>query len=218
MLAKRIIGVVLTENGKVVRRVQQETKAIIGSPEVTIKYLSDWNCDELMFINLDGEHKKTLDLLCQATAECFIPLTFGGHISSIQMAKDYINNGADKVVLGRYAEKDLCDRIADVCGRQAVVISIDQNHYKRYKEVEGWCGELLLHDIERDGIGQGLNLFKDIEISCPKILMGGVGSYKHIVEGLKYADGVACSNLLHFKELSATFAKNEAKKEGMAIR
>lgn len=218
MLAKRIIGVVLVESGKVVRRVRQKTRAIIGNPEVTLQYLEDWNCDELMFINLSGDFEGTKDLLETATANCFIPLSIGGNIDTYDKARWCINNGAEKVIIGRAANERLCNQIADTCGRQAVCISIDHNHKERTKEAEKWAGEIILHDISRDGTGEGLNLFEDIELEVPRILMGGVGNYKHIIEGLKVADAVAVGNLFHYKELSATQAKNEAKKEGFLIR
>lgn len=219
MLAKRIIGVVLCENGNVVRRVRGKTAAIVGSPAVTIKYLADWNVDEICFINLSGQMDDTLQLLEISTENLFLPLSFGGQISSLEQANLLLKNGAEKIVIGRHKSPELIKEIGDKHGKQAVVVSIDSNWYEdspRYSEL---AGEIILHDFSRDGLGNGLNLeLAKIDTECPKILMGGVGSYGDIVNGLRVADGVAVGNMFHYKELSATMAKRQARSEGIFVR
>ena len=78
---------------------------------------------------------------------------------------------------------------------------------------------MVFHDKTRDGKGLGLNLdISKIETTQPKILMGGVGRYEDIVEGLGHADAVAVGNLFSFKELSARLARNMAKEKGIIVR
>jgi len=219
MLAKRVIGCVLIENGFVVRRVKGKTQAIIGKPEVTIKYLQDWDVDEVAFICLDGDFKTSMYLLDEATEHLFLPLSFGGAIQSVQQVRELLKNGAEKVIVGRHKSERLINEIAEQFGKQAVVVSVDENHEQEANKYSSIAGEIILHDISRDGTGEGLNLgLAKIETECPKLLMGGVGDYQHVAEGLKVSDGVIVGNLFHYKEISATLAKKEAKKEGLIIR
>lgn len=219
MLCKRIIGTILIEKGFVVRRVGFKTQSIIGRPAVTISYLNKWDVDEIAFINV-GEPCNMLPILEFALKDCFLPVSVGGNISSFDEAKQLILNGADKVIIGRYATKELCESISDIFGAQAVVVSIDSNHEETLNEVNTWnIGEVILHDKKRDGKGEGLNLdILKLDTKFPKIAMGGVGNYEHICEGLALSDGVAVGNLFHFKEVAAKEAKKLAKENGLQIR
>lgn len=221
-LCKRIIGCVLIENGLVVRRVGFKTASIVGQPRITIKYLQNWDVDELFFINVGK--KQDISLILQMAAEkCFLPITVGGNISSLEEASHYIKNGADKVVIGKHANYDLLSKITEIYGEQAVCLSIDKDHDNI---PEYPCGEIIMHDTSRDGKGNGLNLdilkkpvYKNGKsINKPIIGMGGVGKYEDIVEGLNYADAVAVGNLFHFKEISAKLAKAKARQSGLLVR
>ena len=218
-LTKRIIGVVMVENGKVVRRVGWKTQAIVSDPQTTIKYLQDWNVDEIAFINV-GKNDLILDVLQYATEGCFIPISIGGNIRTYSQVCQYIKNGADKVILGRFATEDLCTKISRTFGAQSQIVSVDEHHENRIPEITQWpIGEIIYHDKTRDGQGKGLNLdILDIPCPTPKIAMGGVGCYQDVVDGLQKADAVAIGNLMHFKEITATQAKKKAIKEGMEIR
>jgi cyclase len=221
-LCKRIIACILIENNLVVRRVGFKTKSIIGRPEITIKYLQNWDVDEIFFINVGSKNdmSKILDI---ASRKVFIPITVGGSISSIEEVDLLMKHGADKVVIGKYASKELLTQICDKYGDQAVCLSIDKNHHS----IPDWpCGEILMHDKSRDGEGKGLNLYilkKPVykngkSIHKPIIAMGGVGNYDHIVDGLKLCDAVAVGNLFHFKEISAKQSKKTAFDLGYNIR
>lgn len=219
MLCKRIIGVVMVENGLVVRRKGFKTQSIIGRSEVTVKYLQNWDVDEVFLINV-GNTCNIVNMVQDALKRCFLPVTVGGSISSFEEASHYIRNGADKVVIGKHKSKELIESISDKYGDQSIVLSIDDNHKEQYDMVKDWpMGDVVLHDKTRDGMGQGLNLeIAKIETKQSKILMGGVGKYEDIIEGLKVADGVAVGNIFHFKEISAKLAKKEALKKGLIVR
>ncbi len=205
----------MIENGYVVRRVGFKTKAIVGRPEITIKYLQKWNIDEIFFINV-GKKEDITSVLNAATKKCFIPITVGGNIESSKEAINYIKNGADKVVIGKHANEKLLNEITMIYGDQAVCLTIDKDHYN----IPDWpCGELIIHETSRDGMGTGLNI--DIlkqDTKKPIIAMGGVGKYEDIVEGLEHCDAVAVGNLFHFKEISARKAKEVARNKGLLIR
>lgn len=213
---KRLIASILIDNGLVVRREGFKTTSIIGRPEITIKYLQSWNVDEIMFINV-GKKDDISYILKEASSKCFLPLTVGGSISNIEEVHTYMKQGADKVVIGKHANKELLSEISNHYGDQAVCLSIDKDHYN----IHDWpCGEIIMHDIDRDGRGEGLNLdiLKQDFGNKNVIAMGGVGNYNHIVEGLTYCNAVAVGNLFHFKEISAIQAKELAKKTGFIVR
>ena len=229
MLAKRIIGVVMIENGYVVRRVGWKTASIIGQPRTTIKFLQDWDVDEIFFINVgEKEDRDTMTrILHQAVDQCFIPITVGGGISSLEEASHFIKEGADKIVIGRNATKGLCQDICQKYGKQALTISVDENHEERCKELHNYewsFGDLVINDKSRDGKAEGLNTdlaensrrFTD----SPIILMGGTRNYQCISEALseECIDAVAVGNLFHFKEVSAKLAKQECKSMGVNVR
>lgn len=219
MLCKRIIGAILVEGDKVVRRVGFKTRAIIGDVDVTIRYLQNWGIDEILIINV-CEDDGFSDVVKRVTEKCFLPITVGGSISTFEEAANYIRSGADKIVLGKHKSKDLCNSIAEVFGGQAVTVSIDEDHANVIREVNRWdAGEIILHDKNRDGLGSGLNLeILKLDSRKPRIAMGGVGNYDHIVSGLDLCDGVAVGNLFHFKELSAKQAKEKALEKNIKIR
>lgn len=221
-LAKRIIGVIFIENGLVVRRVLGKTEAIIGKPETTVKFLINWDIDELFLIDVSRNKFEMGDILDIALNNCFIPVTLGGNLSTLADIKHCFRIGGDKIVIGRHATQEFCKEITDLFGVQALVVSLDQDHFPGAKKMVGWpIGELILHDRSRDGLGIGLNLelFEKIErLPFPVIGMGGVGDYQDIVNGLNIFDAVAVGNLFHFKEISAKLAKREATRQGLLVR
>lgn len=209
----------MIENGLVVRRKGFKTQSIIGRPETTIKYLQNWNIDELIIINVGGPSDIT-KVLDSALKKCFVPVTIGGSIKTFEEVRHYIRNGADKVIIGKYKSIEVIEKIADFYGSQALSISIDYNHKEEYERIKNWpIGDVVFHDKSRDGMGKGLNIdILKIETNHPKIAMGGVGKYEDIVEGLRCSDGVAVGNLFSFKEISARQARTEARRRGLLVR
>jgi len=187
--------------------------------------------DELMVIDVSRSNRD-LPRFCrtvQSIAEqCFIPLTVGGGLTSLQVAHEYMRSGADKLLINTAlsTEEQLCHRLADLYGRQCIMAGVDykldangrtrvfynNGSYRKEETVSDWLqqlygkavGEVLLQSIDSDGTGQGLNLPILDEISpnyeLPTILMGGVGKIQHIVEGLSNprVDAVATANLFNF--------------------
>jgi len=218
-MIKRIIAAVLIENDHVVRRVNQKTIAILGKPETTFKYLQNWDVDEICLINV-GANNNFSTSVNTALNNCFIPVTVGGNISSLDDIDRLMGVGADKVVIGRHLSEKFINKIANKYGPQIVCGSIDKDHHKRCKEIQDWpIGEILMHDISRDGTGKGLNLdILKIKMRQSVIGMGGVGKYEDIVQAFDYCDSVCVGNLFHFKEMACRQAKNAAKKAGFRIR
>jgi cyclase len=187
--------------------------------------------DELMVIDVSRRqrnHEAFADVVKQIATKCFIPVTVGGGIRTLDVANYYMRSGADKLLLNSLFEIEpkLCQQLADRFGRQCIVACIDYFNEKdsdiRVKIKNGtntldvslnsWvehlqnngAGELLFQSIDRDGTGMGLHL--DVidklneTLDVPVIVMGGVGKAEHIVDGLMTSgvDAVATANLFNF--------------------
>ena len=176
--------------------------------------------------------------------ECFVPVTVGGRITSLDEAARLFDVGADKVLLNTAFHVDpwLCADVAGRYGSQALVAGIDvrrqpleaghprasssvnpdelERHAERAVEVGG--GEILLQSIDRDGTGNGLDL--DLanctaSLRVPLILAGGVGHAAHIVEGLQdpAVDAVATANLFNFVGDSLVRTRSECRVRGIDL-
>lgn len=186
----------------------------------------------------------------QAVAKtCTIPFTVGGKIRTLEDIRIRLFSGADKVSINTKAleDPDFITAAAKRFGNQCIVISVDvkQNpiskKYEVYtkfgteptgRDVLAWCreverrgaGEILLNSIDRDGMGNGydLNVVKQVvkTVKIPVIALGGVGHFKHFVEGLKEgeATAVAAANIFHFTEQSIIHAKEYMRGAGIDVR
>ena len=187
--------------------------------------------DELMLVDV-SRRDRDLDSFCEVikriSEQCFIPLTAGGGVKSMEIAQRYLLSGADKLLLNSAFHDDpaFCRTLADRFGRQCVVAGIDyaiattgermisSHNGTRAAEVKlsEWvetvqnagAGELLFQCMSRDGTGMGLDLalLDEIghEVELPCIIMGGVGKTSHIISGLQHSavDAVATANLFNF--------------------
>jgi cyclase len=235
----RIIPVLLYCNGYIVRSQQFSKYFRVGDPFLQLQRYIDWDPDEIIYLDITPKEtylrplSKDLPLL---TNGCFTPITTGGNIHCLEDIESQLESGADRVVLGSIAAKDpdFVDRAANLFGSQAIVISVDykKDNYENdsvfinngkictNKNLINWvnelhsrgAGEILLHSIDRDGMGGGydLNLLSKLtELkSLPLIICGGASSYLHFSEALSNgASAVAASNIFSFKELSYLYAK-----------
>ena len=164
-----------------------------------------------------------------------MPLVWGGGIRNHEQIEDVLLNGADKVSLNTmfYENPELIYEASKKFGSQAIIVNLDikleNGRYNLYsnngskredieiedavKELEKLnVGEILLHDISKDGSGEGYNieilkLVKSIT-NRKIIILGGIGSYEQFIDGAKNgASGLASANIWHFKELVDMNAK-----------
>ena len=185
--------------------------------------------DELIILNVSRK-KNSIKDFCKTietfTKECFIPIAAGGKISSISIAKKYINSGADKLVINsNLFNSNLLKKISNTYGEQCLIGSVDymreNNNFKFFiKNGESYnpikvsdlfkkilkipVGEIILNSIDKDGTGTGFD-FKILDhVSSkffkPLIFSGGAGNYVHILEALKKKKihSIATANLLNF--------------------
>ncbi|MCX5696453.1 MAG: imidazole glycerol phosphate synthase cyclase subunit [Candidatus Omnitrophica bacterium] len=246
MLKKRLIPVLLLKNGFLVRSFKFHRHNSIGNPLIQTQRYNDWSIDELIFIDItrDGVYdlrrddqklkgvSSALEVLRVVSKTCFMPLTFGGKIRSLEDMSVRFENGADKITLNTVCFEDpgIIEQAAKKFGSQAIVASVDiKKHadgsyevfshngsrptgrrpveWVKFLESRG-VGEIFLNSIDKDGTGEGydLDLIKGVvdSTNLPVIACGGVGKYEHFVEGIKSggASAVAAANIFNFKELS----------------
>lgn len=187
--------------------------------------------DELVVLNVSRNQNDINEFLRdleKLTFGCFVPITAGGGIRSINYARNLLNSGADKIVVNTpiFENKELVENLSIKFGQQCIVASIDLKR-KKNSEYEIYSnsgmklidispdtimkninynlvGELYLNSIDQDGTGQGFDLdiikILPFDFSLPIILAGGAGNANHIITALKHSrvDAVATANLLNF--------------------
>ena len=261
MLKTRLIPVLLLQGGFLVRSELFKIHQVIGNPLHEVKRFNEWNVDELIYLDITrddhydtrrDDHKfkslgDALSIIDEVSKTCFMPLTWGGRIKSVEDMRLRISRGADKITINTAAldKPDLITQGAKVFGSQAIVVSIDVlRHADGVCEVfsaggktptgrkpEEWAkeaqergaGEILLNSIDRDGSARGydLELISTVaaQTTIPVIACGGVGRYEDYAAGIKAgASAVAAANIWHFKELSDRGGKRALAKAGIEVR
>lgn len=265
MLKTRLIPVLLLQEGFLVRSERFSIHQKLGLPFEEVRRLNEWNVDELIYLDITrpdarnqhydvmrNDHRdksvvSELELLEAISETCFMPLTFGGRIRSIDDMHQRFKRGADKVTINTmlHDSPELVREAAHLFGNQALVASIDVKvdeddrpvvwthcgtkstktgavEWARYAESLG-AGEILLQSIDRDGTGRGydLKLIQEVcdAVTIPVIALGGVGTYEHYPPAIRHgASAVAAANIFHFKELSDRNAKRTMKRFNLNVR
>ncbi|OUU19468.1 MAG: imidazole glycerol phosphate synthase subunit HisF [Candidatus Endolissoclinum sp. TMED37] len=232
MLRKRVIPILLCRNGSLVKTVNFKNFTYIGDPCNTVRIFNELEVDELIVCDILSSRNGTepdFKTLENVASECFMPLAYGGGISSLDHAKKIFDLGFEKIVVNSASFNNLrlLSRIADSYGSQALVSSIDvktnifgRQHVYSFsgsvntkfnpliwakKVEESGAGELLLTSIDNEGTWSGcdLNLINQIapSISIPLIAHGGVGSIQDINKILSEteASAVGLGNLVVFQ-------------------
>lgn len=264
MLKNRLIPVLFLRNGYLVRSEGFTLHQNLGNSVAQVERYNAWDVDELIYIDItrDGGHDnqrsdlggiqggapQTIDEIIQVvSAKCFMPLTFGGGIRTLEDARRRFELGADKVTINSQAlrEPAFITALAREFGSQAVVVSIDAKQglegFRVFDEwgsrdtgltPQGWArkaqergaGEILINSIDRDGQANGydLELIRSVvqATRIPVIACGGVGNYDHFGQAIVEAGAAAAAagNIFHFKELAYPMAKRHLKKVGLNFR
>lgn len=261
MLKTRLIPVLYIKNGLIVRSEDFSYHQNIGNIINEAKRYNEWNIDELIYIDISREKHYDLrrddhkiksyvtikEVIKEISQVCFMPLTFGGGIRTIEDIDLRIQNGADKVCLntGAFENPGLITQGSLKYGNQCLVISIDyklingeaivfthfgqQNTYKNLfdwikKCEEAGAGEILINAIERDGKANGYDI-STIQKACtlsklPVIACGGAGDAYDFVDLAQQTkvSGIAAGNMFHFTERSYPRAKELMKKNKINVR
>ena len=250
MLKNRIIPCLDVKNGRVVKGVNFIDLKDAGDPVEQAKFYDDSGADELCFLDITASHENRGTILgvVERTAEqCFIPLTVGGGIRSLEDIRSLLAAGADKISINTAAVKNpgLVESAAKKFGSQCIVVALDarrtNNSYEIFThggrnqtgiDALDWAqqmeslgaGELLLTSMDRDGTQKGFDLELTQMIAdavkIPLIASGGVGKLQHLVDGVKvgHASAVLAASIFHFGTYSIEEAKSYMKSKGIAIR
>lgn len=239
MLKHRLIPCVLLKNWQLVKSIQFDSYRTIGHPTATVRVYNARNVDELIVLDIDASLNNepiNTEIITDIANECFMPLTIGGGIKTIEDVYAVLNAGADKVSINSQAIKNpsFIHEIATIFGSQCVVCSIDvkkQNgNYHVYNKSMGvleiaplalaleyeaqGAGEILLTSVDQDGMTCGydlelLQLFHD-KINIPIIINGGMGIPSHGTDALKCgADALAAAYIFHFTKYTPRMIKEE---------
>jgi cyclase len=261
MLKTRLIPVLLLQNGLLVRSETFSVHQIIGNPLHEVERFNEWNVDELIYLDISREGpydirredarvkglEDPLEILEAVSRTCFMPLTWGGRITTVEQMRERFVRGADKVTINSAAVRtpELITAGARAFGNQAVIVSIDVRKLpegghevmidggrtatgKRpdawAREVEGLgAGEILLQSLDRDGTGEGydLELISSVcqATTIPVIACSGVGRYEDYAKAVRAgASAVAAANIWHFKDLADRGGKRAMHKAGIDVR
>ncbi len=251
MLKKRIIPCLDVKNGRVVKGINFVKLKDAGDPVEQAKIYSEGGADEICFLDITASHENrdTLtDIVKKTAKECFVPLTVGGGIRTIENVRDLLLAGADKVSINTAAVQNI-EFVKDVSrkyGSQCIVVAIDAKkisdnkweiftHGGRNKtgidviefakkvEVNG-AGEILLTSMDKDGTKSGydIDLLKKITkiLNIPVIASGGVGTLDHLYDGIVKggASAVLAASIFHYGEYKIKEAKEYLNSKNVSVR
>lgn len=231
MLRKRIIPTLLLENKKLVKTVKFKERKYIGDPLNAVKIFNEKFVDELIILDIKqnkSNNEIDYEFLKDLFSECFVPITYGGGISSLNEADKIFKLGVEKICLNSMIleDKQILKSFVKKFGSQSIVVSIDvkKNLFNKYKifnnklnkfekkldlidyikELENFgVGEIVINSIDQDGImkGMDLNLIKlsNKIVNLPVVYVGGIGSILDIKKAFKYEiSGVSAGSFFVF--------------------
>ena len=249
-LKTRIIPCLDVKDGRVVKGVNFVDLVDAGDPvEAAIAYDAA-GADELTFLDITASHEERdviFDVVTRTAERCFMPVTVGGGVRTVEDIRKLLLSGADKVSINTAAVKDpdFVARAADKFGNQCIVVSVDAkrvgDHWEIFthggrtptgidaiefavRSVERGAGELLVTSMDRDGtkIGFDLEVTRTIAdaVPVPVIASGGVGNLQHLVDGVieGHANAVLAASIFHFGTYTIAEAKAYMAKAGIAMR
>lgn len=251
MLKYRIIPCLDIDHGRVVKGVRFTALTDAGDPvDAAIAYDSA-GADELCFLDIGASHQERavlIDVVRACAAQCFIPLTVGGGVRTLNDIYALLRAGADKVSLNTAAVKDpeIITAAARKFGTQCIVVAIDakqvdDNRWEIFthggrrktglnacdfaREVEArGAGEILLTSMDRDGTGGGFDIALTRKIAdsltIPVIASGGAGTLEHLVDGLRdgHAQAVLAASIFHFGTYTIEQARQALQKAALPVR
>ncbi|MGA0790218.1 MAG: imidazole glycerol phosphate synthase subunit HisF [Pelagibacteraceae bacterium] len=251
MLKRRIIPCLDVKDGRVVKGINFINLVDAGDPVEQAKVYSDSGADEICFLDITASNENRdilLDTVQKTAEQCFVPLTVGGGVRSLQDIRNLLLAGADKVSINTAAinNPDLIKQAALQFGSQCIVVAIDAKKTSEDKwnvfthggrnqtELDALefallaqnngAGEILLTSMDKDGTKSGydINLTKTISnnLSIPVIASGGVGTLEHIRDGIVNggASAVLAASIFHFGEFSIKQVKEYLKSQSVSVR
>ena len=250
MLKNRIIPCLDVKNGRVVKGINFVDLQDAGDPVEQAKIYSNGGADEICFLDItaSNENRDTIYNVVEKTSKkCFVPLTVGGGVRSVDDINKLLNCGADKVSINTAAVQnpEVVVESSKKFGSQCIVVAIDAKkngdkweifthggrnntgtdaiEFAKTMEDSG-AGELLVTSMDRDGtqVGYDIELMFKISsmVNIPVIASGGVGNLDHLVDGIKLgnASAVLAASIFHYGKHSVKEAKEYLDSKGIPVR
>ncbi|MFP4002754.1 MAG: imidazole glycerol phosphate synthase subunit HisF [Alphaproteobacteria bacterium] len=251
MLKLRIIPCLDVKDGRVVKGVNFVNLRDAGDPVEQARVYDAAGADELCFLDITASHERRgilLDVVRRTAEACFMPLTVGGGVRTLEDIRALLLAGADKVSINTAAVRDpaFIGRAAEKFGSQCIVVAIDARQvgagrweifthggrraaghdavaFARRAAGLG-AGEILLTSMDRDGTKAGYDIALTRAVAdavrVPVIASGGAGALDHLAEGLRegHASAVLAASIFHFGEVSIPEAKAHLAAAGLPVR
>jgi cyclase len=251
MLTVRVIPCLDVKDGRVVKGVNFVDLVDAGDPVEQAQVYDAAGADELCFLDITASHEDRgilLDVVRRTAEHCFMPLTVGGGVRTIEDIRQLLLAGADKVSINTAAvhNPDFVRQAAEKFGSQCIVVAVDAKSVgpERFEifthggrketglDAVEWsrrmcelgAGEILLTSMDRDGTKAGYNLPLTRAVAdavpVPVIASGGVGTLDHLAEGVSegHASAVLAASIFHFGTYSIAEAKASLAAHGLPVR
>jgi cyclase len=251
VLKRRLIPCLDVKDGRVVKGVKFVDLRDAGDPVEAAQAYDAAGADELCFLDITASHEDRgilLDVVRRTAEACFMPLTVGGGVRTVEDIRNLLLAGADKVSIMTAAvhNRAFVAEAAQKFGSQCIVVAIDAKQvapgrweifthggrrptgieavaYAREVVALG-AGEILLTSMDRDGTKAGFDLALTRAVadavSVPLIASGGVGALEHLVEGVRdgHASAALAASIFHFGEFGIDEAKRYMAAKGVPMR
>lgn len=231
LIRPRVIPCLLIERGNLVKSRKFKKSRYLGDPINAVKIYNEKNVDEIVLLDILATQEKVrpnFEILKEIASEAFMPLSYGGGIHSLEDAKKIFKIGFEKIILNSalIENPEVVTEIIKYFGNQSVVASIDfkknlwgktKCYTRKGKKETKWMpvefakfvenlgvGEILLNDIERDGMRCGYNIevIRNVSdaVKIPVTSCGGADNIKDLNLALKegHASAVAAGSMFVF--------------------
>ena len=227
----RVIPTLLIQKGGLVKSEKFRNHKYVGDPINAVRIFNEKEVDEIVILDISATAEKRapqISQILEIASEAFMPMAYGGGITTLEQVQQLITGGVEKVVLNTaaFTNTDLITKAANYVGSQSVVVSIDvkKNIWGKYRvfvqngsrntdldpvtyakraEAAG-AGELILMSIEKDGTfsGYDLELIKQVShaVTIPVVAIGGAGSVEDFAAAVQSgASAVAAGSQFVFQ-------------------
>lgn len=250
MLKTRIIPCLDVKDGRVVKGINFLELRDAGDPVEQAKTYEKQGADELTFLDINATHENRgvmYDVVSSVAEQCFMPLTVGGGVRTLDDIRNLLLAGADKVSINSaaVARPEFVREAAEKFGSQCIVVAIDTKWNGESAEIfthggrkptglktiewakrmeEYGAGEILLTSMDRDGTKKGFDnkITRAVvdSVKIPVVASGGVGKLEDFVDGVKDggASALLAASIFHFGEFTIAEVKKYMANAGLEVR